>query len=75
MAKKARAKPKPKLEVSPHIDQIVQAEVDRNDKKPGARLSLAKPCPFCKHVYVKPCSDKTKESCPNFKHLQSRSKK
>lgn len=69
--KKAAKKKKPA--VSPHIDQIVQAEVDRNDQY-GARKSTAKACPFCKHSYLKPCTDKTKESCPNFKHLQSRKK-
>lgn len=58
--------------VSSQIDKIEQDEVDRND---GVRLSGAKLCPFCKHHYIKPCTDKTKASCPNFKHLQSGGKK
>lgn len=71
MAKKA-TKPQrkdPLPEVSPQIDKIVQAELDKNDQY-GARPSQAKACPFCKHSYLKPCTDKTKDSCPNYKHLK-----
>lgn len=35
-------------------------------------LSGATVCAFCKHVYVKPCTDKTKGACPNFLHLKGR---
>lgn len=65
MAKKATAKKRPApVEVEePALEQY------------GARTSQAKACAFCKHHYIKPCSDKTKDQCPNFLHLQSRGKK
>lgn len=71
MAKKTKAA---KPAVSPRIDQIVQAEIDRNDGASGqyygARGSAAKACTFCKHYYLKPCTEKTKDSCPNYKALK-----
>lgn len=45
------------------------------EEKYGARASAAKTCKFCGHDYLKPCTDKTKDACPNFKHLQGSKKK
>ena len=41
----------------------------------GARLSQVKTCAFCKHDYVNPCSDKSKDKCRNWLWLQSQGKK
>jgi hypothetical protein len=40
------------------------------DRQYGQVVSQAKQCTFCKHFYIKPCSDRSKESCPNFLHLK-----
>lgn len=64
--KKAVAKKKP----------APAAEVEVEDERQyGAMPLQAKACPFCKHHYIKPCTDKTKDRCPNYQHLQSRGKK
>jgi hypothetical protein len=55
------------------IDRLVQAELNENDAKP-LRSSAAKLCAFCKHSYLRPCSEKTYRQCPNWKHLQGRRK-
>jgi hypothetical protein len=72
MAKKS-AKPKRK----PDPDPVPASDVGlfAESKQYGAILSLAKPCPFCKHDYIKPCTDKTKDACPNFQHLKGQGKK
>lgn len=64
--KKATAKAKPAP--APEAEPVPERQY-------GARQSKAKVCAFCKHSYLNPCSDKTKDSCPNFKHLQSKGKK
>jgi hypothetical protein len=67
--KKAKAA---KVATAPVVDvEIADVTVE---KQYGARPSLAKACPFCKHSYLKPCNDKTKESCPNYQHLKGRKK-
>jgi hypothetical protein len=38
----------------------------------GSRLSAAKVCTFCKHSYLKPCTDKTKSKCRNWQHIQEK---
>lgn len=69
MAKKAAKplrKPEPEIPVDVPMAELVVT------KQYGARPSLAKPCPFCKHHYLKPCTDKTKDTCPNYKHLKGK---
>lgn len=34
--------------------------------------SRVKQCAFCKHWYIKPCDEKTKDACANFKFLATR---
>lgn len=64
--KAAAAKPKIKREtIDVGMTDIVPS------KQYGARPSTAKACPYCKHPYLKPCNEKTKNDCPNYKFLQS----
>lgn len=66
MAKKA-VKVKPKVAPNPTPDE--------DDGQYGARPSLSKACPFCKHHYIRPCTEKTKDGCPNYKHLKGSKKR
>lgn len=72
--KKAKAAAKPKRTIPDQVlgmltpDELADAE--KIAEQYGARPSPAKACPFCKHSYIKPCTDKTKESCPNYQHLR-----
>lgn len=68
MAKKA-AKPQRKIVPTQEVVAIPESH-GKDEEQYGARPSQAKACPFCKHHYLKPCTDKTKDSCPNYKHLK-----
>lgn len=70
VAKKAKAKPAPNPLDEPSAELGLGLAVGNY----GARASQVKMCGFCKHSYLKPCTDKTKEKCPNYRHLQSRGK-
>lgn len=70
-ASKPNARTRPRV---PHSRTSEEA-MDVASQYGGRPGSAIKPCPFCKHYYLKPCSDKTKDDCPNFKHLQGRKKK
>lgn len=65
--KKAVAKKKPA--------PVVEVEEEPVPEQYGARPSKATICAFCEHLYIKPCTVKTKDKCLNYQHLQSRSKK
>lgn len=39
------------------------------DAKP-LRTSGAKLCAFCKHKYLRPCSEATYKACSNWQHLK-----
>lgn len=51
--------------------QEVQTVPDEIAEKP-LRTSSAKLCAFCKHTYLRPCTEKTHKECPNWQFLQRR---
>lgn len=76
MAKKTKTAAKPKRTIGDQVlgmltpDELADAE--KIATQYGGRASPVKVCPFCKHAYLKPCTDKTKDSCPNYKHLKGK---
>lgn len=65
----AKKKPAPR-------ERLVEIEVAKPQPESVKKTkSRVKQCAFCKHFYINPCDDKTKEKCPNYLFLQSRGKK
>lgn len=51
---------------------VVEQQLPDTVKTVKARV---KQCAFCKHYYIKPCDDKSKDRCPNYLHVQTKVKK
>jgi hypothetical protein len=41
-------------------------------RQPTLAESRARECKFCKHYYINPCTEKTKDDCSNWKHRHSK---
>lgn len=64
---KAKKKPLPRERL---VEVVVSAPPSIKQSK-----SRVKQCGFCKHFYIQPCDDRSKEKCPNYLFLQSKAKK
>ena len=55
-------------------ERLEETEVVTAPEQYGARASAAKICAYCKHEYIRPCTEQTKPSCQNYQFILSQAK-